>query len=100
MPYPLQPEPPPDWVCPICERLMRVRTIEVANGQEQITLACTACGTETTQARVLADLLADVLPSPLPDRAQSGKNIARFRQFFSVLVSRTVPMGGAGPGRV
>jgi transcription elongation factor Elf1 len=55
MPYPLQPEQPPDWVCPICERLMRVRTIEVANGQEQITLACTACGTETTQARVLAD---------------------------------------------
>ena len=55
MPYPLQPEPPPDWVCPICERLMRVRTIEVANEQEQITLACTACGTETTQARALAD---------------------------------------------
>jgi hypothetical protein len=55
MPYPLQPEQPPDWVCPLCEKLMRVRTIEVANGEEQITLACVACGTEATQTKVLAD---------------------------------------------
>jgi transcription elongation factor Elf1 len=55
MPYPLQSEPPPDWICPRCEKLRRVRTIEVANGEEHITLACAACGTEATQTKVLSD---------------------------------------------
>jgi hypothetical protein len=55
MPYPLQVEPPPDWICPRCEKLMRVRTIEVADGEEVTTLACVAGHTETTQTKVLAD---------------------------------------------
>jgi hypothetical protein len=32
--------PPPVWICPTCEKPMRVRSIEVANGEEHIKLAC------------------------------------------------------------
>jgi hypothetical protein len=55
MSYPLQPEPRPDWVCPMCENLMRIRTIEVIDDEERITLACVTCDGETTQTKVLAD---------------------------------------------
>jgi hypothetical protein len=34
---------------------MRIRTIEVSNGEEQTKLACAACGTEATQTKVLSD---------------------------------------------
>ena len=34
--------PPPVWICPTCERPMRARSIEVANGEEHIKLACGA----------------------------------------------------------
>jgi transcription elongation factor Elf1 len=55
MPYPHQPEPRPIWICPGCEKLMRVRTIEIANDKELTRLVCGACGTEATQIKVLAD---------------------------------------------
>jgi hypothetical protein len=55
MSYPLQPESRPDWVCPLCETLMRIRTIEVIDDEERITLACVICDAETTQTKVLAD---------------------------------------------
>src|SRR3982074_241584 len=35
---PLQRDPlssPPVWICPICQKLMRLETIEVANGEER-----------------------------------------------------------------
>jgi hypothetical protein len=53
---PLQPGPlssPPIWICPICQKLMRTLTIEVANGEEQTKLACATCGTEATQRKML-----------------------------------------------
>ena len=53
--YPRQLEPPPAWICPMCEKLMRVRTIEIADGVELTTLACVACGSEATQTKVLSD---------------------------------------------
>jgi hypothetical protein len=34
---------------------MRLRTIEVANGEEHTKLACAECGTEVTQSKVLFD---------------------------------------------
>jgi hypothetical protein len=34
---------------------MRVRAIEVANGQEWIKLACAACGVEAAQSNVLSE---------------------------------------------
>lgn len=58
MPRPRQPDPsppPPVWICPTCQKLMRVRAIEVANGQEWIKLACAACGAEAAQANVLSE---------------------------------------------
>ena len=55
MPYPRQPEPPPIWICPSCQKLMRIRTIEIVNGEEQTKLACAACGTEATQTKMLSD---------------------------------------------
>jgi len=47
--------PPPVWICPTCEKPMRVRSIEVANGEEHIKLACAPCGTEATQSTKLPD---------------------------------------------
>jgi len=58
MPRPRQPDPsppPPVWICPTCQKLMRVRAIEVANGQEWIKLACAVCGAEAAQANVLSE---------------------------------------------
>jgi hypothetical protein len=55
MPYPRQSEPPPVWICPICEKLMRTRSIEIVNGEEHTKLGCTACGTEAMQTKVLSD---------------------------------------------
>jgi hypothetical protein len=46
---------PPVWICPTCEKPMRVRSIEVANGEEHIKLACAPCGTEATQSTKLPD---------------------------------------------
>jgi len=34
---------------------MRARSIEVANGEEHIKLACAPCGTEATQSTKLPD---------------------------------------------
>jgi hypothetical protein len=34
---------------------MRVRAIEVANGEEQIKLACAACGAEAAQTNALSE---------------------------------------------
>jgi hypothetical protein len=34
---------------------MRLRAIEVANGQEWIKLACTACGAEAAQTNALSE---------------------------------------------
>jgi len=34
---------------------MRLRAIEVANGQERIKLACAACGAEAAQTSVLSE---------------------------------------------
>jgi hypothetical protein len=34
---------------------MRVRAIEVANGQEWIKLACAACGAEAAQSNALSE---------------------------------------------
>jgi hypothetical protein len=51
---PLQPDrhlPAPIWICPTCEKLMRIGTIEVANGEEHTKLACATCGTEATQIK-------------------------------------------------
>ena len=47
--------PPPVWICPTREKPMRVRSIEVANGEELIKLACAPCGTEATQSTKLPD---------------------------------------------
>jgi len=57
MPRPRQPDPPapPVWICPTCQKLMRLRAIEVANGQEWIKLACAACGMEAAQTNALSD---------------------------------------------
>ena len=55
---PLQPDPPspaPVWICPICQKLMRTRTIEVADGEEQTKLVCATCGAEATQSKTLSD---------------------------------------------
>jgi hypothetical protein len=55
---PLQPDPPspaPVWICPICQKLMRTRTIEVADGEEQTKLVCATCGAEATQSKMLSD---------------------------------------------
>jgi hypothetical protein len=40
---------------PSCQKLMRVRAIEVANGEEQIKLACAACGAEAAQTNALSE---------------------------------------------
>jgi hypothetical protein len=40
-------------VIPLCHRCgspMRIRTIEVQHRHENVRLACTACGSETTQS--------------------------------------------------
>jgi hypothetical protein len=55
---PLQPDPPspaPIWICPSCQKLMRTRTIEVADGEEQTKLVCATCGAEATQSKMLSD---------------------------------------------
>ena len=55
---PLQPDrplPAPIWICPICEKLMRIGTIEVVKGEEHTKLACVTCGTEVTQSKMLSD---------------------------------------------
>ena len=55
---PFQPDPSltaPIWICPICQKLMRTRTIEVADGEEQTKLACATCGTQAMQSRMLSD---------------------------------------------
>jgi len=52
---PLQRDPlssPPVWICPICQKLMRIATIEVANGEERTKLACATCGTQATQSEL------------------------------------------------
>jgi hypothetical protein len=36
--------------CHCCNAPMRIRTIDVRDRHEQIRLACTACGAETTQS--------------------------------------------------
>ena len=41
--------PAPIRLCPICQKLMRTGTIEIANGKEQTKLACVTCGTQATQ---------------------------------------------------
>jgi hypothetical protein len=46
--------PPPVWICPACEKPMRVRSIEVLDGEEHIKLACAPCGTEATQSTKLS----------------------------------------------
>jgi hypothetical protein len=58
MPRPRQPDPsspPPIWICPSCQKLMRLREIEVANGEEQIKLTCAACGMEAVQTNALSE---------------------------------------------
>lgn len=58
MPRPRQPDPPspaPVWICPTCHTLMRVRTVEVANGEERTNLACMTCGCEATESIKLPD---------------------------------------------
>src|SRR5262249_12256633 len=58
MPRPRQPDPsppPPAWICPTCQKVMRLRAIEVANGQERIKLACAACGAEAAQTKALSE---------------------------------------------
>ena len=59
MSFPLQPDPlptsPPIWICPFCQKLMRIQTIEVADREERTNLACAACGTEATQTKVLSE---------------------------------------------
>jgi endogenous inhibitor of DNA gyrase (YacG/DUF329 family) len=55
---PLQPErplPAPIWICPICEKLMRIGAIEVVKGEEHTKLACATCGTQVTQSKMLSD---------------------------------------------
>jgi hypothetical protein len=52
---PDRPLPAPIWICPLCEKLMRIGTIEVANGEEHTKLACAECGTEVTQSKMLFD---------------------------------------------
>jgi len=47
---PDRPLPAPIWICPICQKLMRTGTIEIANGKEQTKLACATCGTQATQS--------------------------------------------------
>src|SRR4029077_11518998 len=51
--FPLRPDrplPAPIWICPICQKLMRTGTIEIADGKEQTKLACATCGTQATQS--------------------------------------------------
>jgi len=58
MPRPRQPDPsspPPIWICPSCQKLMRLRDIEVADGEEQIKLTCAACGMEAVQTNALSE---------------------------------------------
>ena len=58
MPRPRQPDPsppPPVWICPACQKLMRLRAIEIANGEERIKLACAACGAEAAQTSALSE---------------------------------------------
>ena len=55
---PLQPDrplPAPIWICPICEKLMRIGTIEVEKGEEHTKLACVTCGTKVTQSKMLSE---------------------------------------------
>jgi endogenous inhibitor of DNA gyrase (YacG/DUF329 family) len=47
---PDRPLPAPIWICPICQKLMRTETIEIADGKEQTKLACATCGTQATQS--------------------------------------------------
>ena len=47
---PDRPLPAPIWICPICQKLMRTGTIEIADGKEQTKLACATCGTQATQS--------------------------------------------------
>jgi DNA-directed RNA polymerase subunit M/transcription elongation factor TFIIS len=56
MPFPRQAEPP-IWICRSCQKLMRVRTIELVNDEEQTKLVCAACGSEATQTRMLSTSL-------------------------------------------
>jgi endogenous inhibitor of DNA gyrase (YacG/DUF329 family) len=52
---PLRPDRPllaPIWICPICQKLMRTGTIEIADGKEQTKLACATCGTQATQSEL------------------------------------------------
>ncbi len=53
MPYTRRVEPP-IWICRSCQKLMRVRTIELVNDEEQTKLVCAACGSEATQTRMLS----------------------------------------------
>jgi len=46
---------PPVWICPDCQKLMRLRAIEIANGEERIKLACAACGAEAAQTSALSE---------------------------------------------
>jgi hypothetical protein len=55
---PDRPLPAPIWICPICQKLMRTGTIEIADGKEQTKLACATCGTQATQSE-FADQRAD-----------------------------------------
>jgi DNA polymerase III alpha subunit (gram-positive type) len=50
-PHPASPKGamPPLLTCPNCQRPMRIRTVEVADGREKIDLNCDRCGTEATQ---------------------------------------------------
>jgi hypothetical protein len=43
--------PAPVWICPICQKLMRTGTIEIADGKEQTKLDCATCGTQATQSQ-------------------------------------------------
>ena len=55
---PFQPDPSSPaliWICPICQKLMRIRTIEVADGEEQTKLVCATCGAEAIQSKMLSD---------------------------------------------
>jgi hypothetical protein len=49
------PSPAPPWICPTCHTLMRVRTVEVADGEERTSLACLTCGCEATETIKLPD---------------------------------------------
>jgi hypothetical protein len=58
MPCPRPPDPlppPPIWICPSCQKPMRIRAIDVVDREEQIKLACMNCGTEATESKKLSD---------------------------------------------